>query len=130
MRRARGGFIGAGGHGRGRGHAADLTEHWGECARVGRTPACRPGSNTCARSFCPCSGSCGHSSEPALALVSAQNLFSSLQATDLVWGSLDFTYWFQRFRALKSGLSLCSNPRQIYGFVMSRARVPMPSSGM
>jgi hypothetical protein len=46
--------------------------------RVGRTPACRPGSNTCARSFCPSSGACGHSSEPALALSSAQNLFSSL----------------------------------------------------
>jgi hypothetical protein len=45
---------------------------------VGRTPACRPGSNTCALSFCPSSGACGHSSEPALALVSAQNLFSSL----------------------------------------------------
>jgi hypothetical protein len=47
-------------------------------ARVGRTPTCRPGSNTCAHSFCPSSGACGHSSEPALALVSAQNLFSSL----------------------------------------------------
>jgi hypothetical protein len=47
-------------------------------ARVGRTPACRPGSNTCARSFYPSSGACGHSFEPALALVSAQNLFSSL----------------------------------------------------
>jgi hypothetical protein len=45
---------------------------------VGRTPASRPGSITCARSFCPSSGACGHSSEPALALVSAQNLFSSL----------------------------------------------------
>jgi hypothetical protein len=47
-------------------------------ARVGRTPACRPGSNKCARSFCLSSGACGHSSELALALVSAQNLFSSL----------------------------------------------------
>jgi hypothetical protein len=56
-------------------------------ARVGRALACRPGSNTCARAFCPSSGACGRSSEPALALVSAQNLFSSLQATDLVWGS-------------------------------------------
>jgi hypothetical protein len=46
--------------------------------RVGRTLACRPGSSTCARSFCPSSGTCGHSSKPALALVSAQNLFSSL----------------------------------------------------
>jgi hypothetical protein len=45
---------------------------------VGRTPACRPGSNTCVRSFCPSSGACCHSSEPALALVSSQNLFSSL----------------------------------------------------
>jgi hypothetical protein len=33
VRRAWGGFIGAGGHGQGRGHAADLTERWGE--RVG-----------------------------------------------------------------------------------------------
>jgi hypothetical protein len=32
VRRARGGFIGVGGHGRGRGHAADLTERWGERA--------------------------------------------------------------------------------------------------
>jgi hypothetical protein len=87
VRRARGGFIGAGGHGRGQGRAADLTERWGERARVGRASACRLGSNTCARSFCPSSGVCGHSSVPALALVSAQNLFSSLQATDLVWGS-------------------------------------------
>jgi hypothetical protein len=38
-------------------------------ARVGRTPACRPGSNTCACSFGPSSGACCHSSEPALALV-------------------------------------------------------------
>jgi hypothetical protein len=87
MRRAWRGFISAGGHGQGRGHATDLTERWGERARVGRAPACRPGSNTCARSFCPSSGACGQSSEPALVLVSAQNLFSSLQATDLVWGS-------------------------------------------
>jgi hypothetical protein len=33
VRRAQGGFIGAGGHGRGRGRAADLTERWGERAR-------------------------------------------------------------------------------------------------
>jgi hypothetical protein len=45
---------------------------WRARARVGRTPACRPRSNTCACSFCPSSGVCGHSSEPALALVSAQ----------------------------------------------------------
>jgi hypothetical protein len=58
-------------HDQGRGRAVDLTRRWGERARVGRTSACRPGSNTCARSFCPSSGVCGHSSEPALALVSA-----------------------------------------------------------
>jgi hypothetical protein len=44
--------------------------------RVGRTPGCRPGSNTCVRFFCPSSGASSHSSKPALALVSAQNLFS------------------------------------------------------
>jgi hypothetical protein len=33
VRRARGGFIGAGGHGRGQGPAADLTERRGERAR-------------------------------------------------------------------------------------------------
>jgi hypothetical protein len=33
VRRAWGGFIGAGGHGRGRGRAIDLTERWGERAR-------------------------------------------------------------------------------------------------
>jgi hypothetical protein len=33
VRRARGGFKGEGGHGRGRGRAADLTERWGQCAR-------------------------------------------------------------------------------------------------
>jgi hypothetical protein len=87
VRRARGGFIGAGGHDRGQGRAADLTERRSERARVGRAPVCRLGSNTCARAFCPSSGACGRPSEPALALVSAQNLFSSLQATDLVWGS-------------------------------------------
>jgi hypothetical protein len=46
VRHARGGFIGAGGHGRGQGRAADLTECWGErasglgerrCADQGRT---------------------------------------------------------------------------------------------
>jgi hypothetical protein len=44
-------------------------------AGVGRTLACQPGSNTCARCFCPSSGACSHSSMPALALVSAQNRF-------------------------------------------------------
>jgi hypothetical protein len=87
VRRARGRFIDAGGHDREQGRVADLTERRGERARVGRAPACRPGSNMCARAFCPSSGACGHSSEPALALVSAQDLFSSLQATDLVWRS-------------------------------------------
>jgi hypothetical protein len=87
VRRARGGFIGAGGHDRGQGRVADLTERRGGRARVGRAPACRLGSNTCACAFCPSSGACGHSSGLALALVSTQNLFSSLQATDLVWGS-------------------------------------------
>jgi hypothetical protein len=33
VRRAQGGFIGEGGHGRGRGHAADLTKCWGKRAR-------------------------------------------------------------------------------------------------
>jgi hypothetical protein len=33
VRRARGGFIGAGEHARGRGRAADLAECWGERAR-------------------------------------------------------------------------------------------------
>jgi hypothetical protein len=33
VRHARGGFIGAGGHGRGQGRAADLTERRGERAR-------------------------------------------------------------------------------------------------
>jgi hypothetical protein len=33
VRRTRGGFIGTGEHGRGRGRAADLTERWGERAR-------------------------------------------------------------------------------------------------
>jgi hypothetical protein len=39
VRRARGGFIGAGGHGRGQGCAADLTERRGERRRAdqGRT---------------------------------------------------------------------------------------------
>jgi hypothetical protein len=46
VRRARGGFIGAGRHGRGQGRATDLTERWGErvrglgerrCADQGRT---------------------------------------------------------------------------------------------
>jgi hypothetical protein len=33
VRHARGGFIGASGHGQGRGRVADLTERWGERAR-------------------------------------------------------------------------------------------------
>jgi hypothetical protein len=33
VRHTWGGFIGAGEHDRGQGRAADLTEHWGECAR-------------------------------------------------------------------------------------------------
>jgi hypothetical protein len=39
VRRAPGGFIGAGGHGRGQGRATDLTERWGERRRAdqGRT---------------------------------------------------------------------------------------------
>jgi hypothetical protein len=39
VRCARGGFIGAGKHGRGQGHSADLTERWGERRRAdqGRT---------------------------------------------------------------------------------------------
>jgi hypothetical protein len=65
-------FIGAG-----TGRACDgLDRALGRArARVGRTSACRPGSNTCVRFFCPSSGASSHSSEPALALVSAQNLF-------------------------------------------------------
>jgi hypothetical protein len=75
-------------HDRGRGRAADLTERWGERARwLGERRRADQGRNTSARSFCPSSSACSHSSKPALALVSAQNLFSSLQATDLVWGS-------------------------------------------
>jgi hypothetical protein len=35
VRCARGGFIGAGGHGQGQGRAVDLTERWGERARAG-----------------------------------------------------------------------------------------------
>jgi hypothetical protein len=62
-RRARGGLD------RARGQA---------CEGVGRTLACRPGSNTCVRCFCPSSGACSHLSMPALALVSAQNLFPFL----------------------------------------------------
>jgi hypothetical protein len=79
----------------------DLTVRRGERARVGRTPMCQPGSNTCARCFCPSSGACSHSSMPALALVSAQNLFPFPQATDRVWWSKDLAYWFQRYGALK-----------------------------
>jgi hypothetical protein len=65
-------FIGAGA----RRARSRLDRAWGRArAGVGRTPVCRPGSNTCARCFCPSSGVCSHSSMPALTLVSAQNLF-------------------------------------------------------
>jgi hypothetical protein len=107
----------------------DLTVHWGERARVGRTPASRPGSNTCVCFFCPSSSVCSHSSKPALALVSAQNLFS-LYATIYVWGSKDLAYWFQRYGSLKSGMSHNPSPRQIFSFVRSRGQIPMPSSDM
>jgi hypothetical protein len=75
---------------RGRGEGARWTDRaQGERARVGQTPACRPGSNMCARCFCPSSGACSHLSRPALVLVSAQNLFPFPQAIDLVWWSKD-----------------------------------------
>jgi hypothetical protein len=47
-------------------------------ARVGRTLACRPGSNTCVRFFCLSYGGSSDSSKPTLALVSAQNFFPFL----------------------------------------------------
>jgi hypothetical protein len=65
----------------------DLTECWGERARglgersrvdQGRTRLPVRFAQVLARVVIH---------EPALALVSAQNLFSSLHATDLVWGS-------------------------------------------
>jgi hypothetical protein len=90
-------FIGAGAR-RARG---GLTVRGGERARVGQTPARWPGSNTCSRCFYPSSGACSHSSMPALAFVSAQNLFRFPQATDLVWWSKDSAYWIQRYGALK-----------------------------
>jgi hypothetical protein len=91
-------FIGAGAK-RARG---GLDHAWGRArTQVGQTPACRSGSNTCVRCFCPSFGACSHSSMPALTLVSAQNLFLFPQATDLVWWSKDLAYWFQRYGALK-----------------------------
>jgi hypothetical protein len=77
-------------------------------AGVGRMPACRPGSNTCERSLCPSSGACGHSSKPALALVSAQNLFSSLKATDLVWGH---RIWPTGFKDMELSSLVCLSAR-------------------
>jgi hypothetical protein len=68
-----------------------LTVRGGERSGVGQVPACRPGSNTCARCFCLSSGACRHSSGPTLALVSAQDLFLSPQANDLLWWSKDFS---------------------------------------
>jgi hypothetical protein len=56
-----------------------LTMHGSERAWVGQALACRLGSNTCKRCFCPSSGTCSHSSGPALALVSAQDLFPSFK---------------------------------------------------
>jgi hypothetical protein len=46
-------------------------------------------------------------------LVSAQNLFSSLQATDLVWGVIGFCLLVSEIWSRKSGLYLYSNLRQI-----------------
>jgi hypothetical protein len=78
VRRARGGFKGAGEHGRGRGRAVDLTGCWGERARglVERRRANQGRTRVCVYSARVLV--CGRSSEPALALVSAQNLLSSL----------------------------------------------------
>jgi hypothetical protein len=45
-------------------------------------------------------------------------------------GVIGFCLLVSIFGALKSGLSPCPSPRQILGFVVSKARVPMPSSGM
>jgi hypothetical protein len=63
-------------------------------------------------------------------LTSAQNLFTTLQATDFVWWSWDFAYWNQRYVTLKWGLSHSPNPRQILGVVMSNLQVSMPSLDM
>jgi hypothetical protein len=75
VRRARGGFIGAGEHGRGQGRAADLTERRGECARgLGeRRRADQGRTRVPVRSAQVLARVVAHPS-----LVSAQNLFSSL----------------------------------------------------
>jgi hypothetical protein len=89
-------FIGAGAR-----RARDrLTVRGGKHARVGQTPACRLGSNTCACCFYLISGACSHSSGPALALFSAQNLFPFSLATNLMWWSKDLVDWIQRYGAL------------------------------
>jgi hypothetical protein len=77
-------------------------------ARVGRTPACRPGSTTCARSFCPSSGACGHSSKPALALVSAQNLFSPYKLPILCGGQ---RIWPTGFKDMELSSLVCLSSR-------------------
>jgi hypothetical protein len=47
-----------------------------------------------------------------------------------VWSLMGFTYWIKRYRGVKLGLSHCWTPREDPGFDVSRARIPMPSSGM
>jgi hypothetical protein len=130
VRRARGGFIGAGGHGRGQGRAADLTGLRGERARglgelwradQGRTRVPVRSAQVLARVV----------AHPSLLSSWSVHKTSSppYKLPILCGGHRILPYWLQRYGARKSGLSPCSNPREIQGFVVSRARVPMPSSG-
>jgi hypothetical protein len=43
---------------------------------------------------------------------------------------MDFADWIKRYGGVKLGLSHCRTPREGHEFDMSRARIPMPSSGM
>jgi hypothetical protein len=131
MRRAWGGFIGTGGHGQGRGRTTDLIERWGERARgLGERRRADQG-----RTHVPV-----RSAQVLARAVTHPSLLSpwSVHKTSSPPYKLQILCGGHRilptgFRDLEPGNPVCLSAQtrgKIQGFVVSWARVPMPSSGM
>jgi hypothetical protein len=71
-------------------------------------------------SFIRACSSLGQCTKPLLLPISYQSCV----------GVIGFCLLVSKIWSPETGLSPCPSPRQILGFVVSRARVPMPSSGM
>jgi hypothetical protein len=122
VRRARGGFIGAGGHGRGQGRTADLTERRGERRRAdqGQTRVPVRSAQVLARVV-------AHPS--LLSPWSVHKTSSPPYRLPIMCGVIGFCLlvaeiWSPEIRSV-SLLKPEANPR----FCRVRARVPMPFSG-